>query len=334
MTVTISAEGNCGGTPANCGTSGNRNGDRDTTWPGLQVDEGDLLSFKVNGSSPVPASSFVQATVSASGTAWTIADLRSRTNAPLVSLGSTFSYVLLVGETESINSYVVDADGVAEGDETITQSISGSSVAGPVSATIGTPSSVTVTIRGTDSAPSFGTGSVPAQSYTVATAITEFQIPAATGGNGGLTYSVSGLPAGLVFDADGAGSCPGTEPREVCGTPTTPTSGAQTVTVRARDADSNTASSDEDSLSFAVSVAASGTVPALASNPSPLTEANLGGAALTLTLPSGATFASDVSASSFALVTNPAIAGLSISNITGGASGSTSATLTLATSAG
>ena len=35
------------GTPANCGTSGNRNGDRDTTWPGLQVDEGDIIEFTV-----------------------------------------------------------------------------------------------------------------------------------------------------------------------------------------------------------------------------------------------------------------------------------------------
>ena len=33
QTVTISASGNCGGTPANCGTPGNRNGDRDTHLP-------------------------------------------------------------------------------------------------------------------------------------------------------------------------------------------------------------------------------------------------------------------------------------------------------------
>ena len=36
--------------------------------------------------------------------------------------------------------------------------------------------------------------------------------------------------AGLAFDADGAGSCPGAEPREFCGTPATVTSGQQTVT--------------------------------------------------------------------------------------------------------
>ena len=45
QTVIISATGNCGGTPANCGTPTNRNGDRDTTWPDLQVDEGDTVSF-------------------------------------------------------------------------------------------------------------------------------------------------------------------------------------------------------------------------------------------------------------------------------------------------
>ena len=83
------------------------------------------------------------------------------------------------------------------------------------------PSPVTVTIRGTDSAPDFGTASVSTKSYTGGLAITEFQIRAATGGNGGVTYTASGLPAGLVFDADGSGSCPGTEPREICGTPQT-----------------------------------------------------------------------------------------------------------------
>ena len=47
QTVTISASGDCGGTAANCGISSNRNGDRDTSWPGLQVDEGDTITFRV-----------------------------------------------------------------------------------------------------------------------------------------------------------------------------------------------------------------------------------------------------------------------------------------------
>ena len=49
-----------------------------------------------------------------------------------------------------------------------------------------------------------------------------------------------------------------------------------------------------------------------------LTEATLNGATVTVSL-GGLTFASGVSASSFALVTSPAIAGLSIATVTGGA---------------
>ena len=55
-----------------------------------------------------------------------------------------------------------------------------------------------------------------------------------------------------------------------------------------------------------------------ATNPSSLTEANLNGATVTVSL-GGLTYASGVSASSFALVTTPAIAGLTVSNVTGGA---------------
>ena len=38
QTVSLSASGNC------CGTASNRDGDRDTIWPGLQVDEGNKYS--------------------------------------------------------------------------------------------------------------------------------------------------------------------------------------------------------------------------------------------------------------------------------------------------
>ena len=66
-----------------------------------------------------------------------------------------------------------------------------------------------------------------------------------------------------------------------------------------------------------------------ATNPASLTEATLNNATVTVLL-GGTTFASGVSASSFALVANPAVSGLSVASVTGGASGSTSATLTLA----
>ena len=91
---------------------------------------------------------------------------------------------------------------------------------------------------------------------------------------GALTYTASSLPAGLVFDASGTDTngCPGTEPREVCGTPTTATSGAQTVTATAQDADANRAAGDRDTLTFQVTVLDNLTVAAspTAANPAPL----------------------------------------------------------------
>ncbi len=72
------------------------------------------------------------------------------------------------------------------------------------------------------------------------------------------------FPAGLVFDADGTGSCPGTEPCEICGTPpppTTLTSGTQTVaidvTAQDANADANRAAGDDrDPLTLQVSALA------------------------------------------------------------------------------
>ena len=77
----------------------------------------------------------------------------------------------------------------------------------------------TVTVLATNAGPSFGSGSVAAKSYRPGSALAEFQVPAATGGNGALAYSASNLPTGLAFDADGTGACSGTEPREISGTP-------------------------------------------------------------------------------------------------------------------
>ena len=125
----------------------------------------------------------------------------------------------------------------------------------------------------TDEAPSFGSGSVPAKTFFRNRAIAEFQAPAATGGNGALSYAVSGLPAGLVFDASGTDTngCPGTQPREFCGTPTAATSGARTVTVTAQDADANRAAGDRGTLTFQVTVLAKPTLTAspTAANPAP-----------------------------------------------------------------
>ena len=103
-----------------------------------------------------------------------------------------------------------------------------------------------------------------------------------------------------------------------------------TVTVTATDSDVNTQSADSARLTFSVTVTADAS---LASNPATLTEGNLNGARLTVTL-IGVTYASGVSASSFHLVTSPTIAGLSIGSFTGGAAGTTAATPRLATGAG
>ena len=77
QTVTIAATGKCSGTPANCGTSGNRNGDLDTTWPGLQVDEGDTLTFTSTISPDITTTNgFLLIEWRVSGSARNTADLR------------------------------------------------------------------------------------------------------------------------------------------------------------------------------------------------------------------------------------------------------------------
>ena len=64
------------------------------------------------------------------------------------------------------------------------------------------------------------------QEYTIDTAITPLVLPAATGGTGALTYAVSSLPTGLVFD-------PAT--RTLSGTPTAATDGAFPVAYQVMD---------------------------------------------------------------------------------------------------
>ena len=72
---------------------------------------------------------------------------------------------------------------------------------------------------------------VAAQTWTQDEAISAFTIAAATGGNGTLTYSVSGLHADVELNS---------QTLEVSGTPTTAGMGSATVTVTDRDGDSDT----------------------------------------------------------------------------------------------
>ena len=96
--------------------------------------------------------------------------------------------------------------------------------------------------------PAFATGATIAdQSWATHNAITSLTLPAATGGNGALTYTLTpALPDGLSLDAD---------TRTITGTPTE-TAAQTTHTWTVADADNNTASGDTASLTFDITVAA------------------------------------------------------------------------------
>ena len=93
-----------------------------------------------------------------------------------------------------------------------------------------------------DAMPTFGAATVPDQSWTQNTTITNLVLPPATGGDAPVTYSLSpALPAGLTFAA---------ATRTISGTPTAPkTQTAYTLTAT----DSN---NDTDTLTFNIAVAA------------------------------------------------------------------------------
>ena len=95
-----------------------------------------------------------------------------------------------------------------------------------------------------DTAPSFeGTATIADQTYTVGQAIADLLLPAASGGNGTLTYTLDGSVPGLTFDM---------ATRSLGGTPTT--AGTYDVEYRVEDADANTAASDADALTFTITV--------------------------------------------------------------------------------
>ena len=95
--------------------------------------------------------------------------------------------------------------------------------------------------------PTFSTTTVAAMTFRTGVAVSAFQIPVALRGAGGaaLTYTATGLPPGLSFDADGSGACGAA--RTICGTPTF----AATYTIVVRVENSYGIGT---SLSFAVTV--------------------------------------------------------------------------------
>ena len=131
-----------------------------------------------------------------------------------------------------------------------------------------TVSTVDITLQdtGAGGAPSFATDAAIAdQTYVVGTAIADWVLPEASGGDGELTYSVSALPAGLEFDA---------ATRTLAGTPTAAT--ALTVTYTVTDSGDDTAT-----LTFTITIAEEGTVPVFAAGASINDQTYTVGAAIT-----------------------------------------------------
>ena len=89
------------------------------------------------------------------------------------------------------------------------------------------------------------------QTYTQNTAITDLVLPVATGGMGALTYTLTPVPAGLMFDEDPAS-------RTLSGTPTTTTDTATTHTYTVTDSTPDTALTE--TLTFMITVNAEGTL--------------------------------------------------------------------------
>ena len=90
----------------------------------------------------------------------------------------------------------------------------------------------------TNNQPSFGTATVSNRTYAVGTAISALTLPAASGGDGTLTFSLSPNVPGLTFNAT---------TRQLTGTPSTAGTYAMTYAVTDEDGDS-------DTLSFTITV--------------------------------------------------------------------------------
>ncbi len=126
-----------------------------------------------------------------------------------------------------------------------------------------------------NSVPAFGDASADDQVWIIGAAITDVVLPAASGGDGALTYAlIPALPAGLAFDAD---------TRTISGTPASATS--VTYAYRVSDGDSNTMINDTDTLTFGIEVSTD-TAPAFAADAAIADQSWVTGAAITdLTLP-------------------------------------------------
>ena len=148
--------------------------------------------------------------------------------------GGTLAFA--AGETSKSFTVSVTGDVLAEADETVVAVLSR-----PANAVLGTARGVgTIIDDDMDLTPSFGGAAVPDQSWIQNWPIPALTLPAATGGNGALTYALApALPAGLSFDA---------ATRELSGTPTRARAASE-HTLTATDGDG-----DAVALSFSVEV--------------------------------------------------------------------------------
>ena len=112
---------------------------------------------------------------------------------------------------------------------------------------VATTKTVVATIRDNDgnTQPVFASSLPIDNTFSAHKEITPFQLPEATGGDGALTYSITGsLPAGLIFDPD---------TRTISGTPTAE-QGRTEYTLTVGDGDGDTSAGDEDTFNFYITV--------------------------------------------------------------------------------
>ncbi len=267
FSVTVQAAASNPAGSATLAATGN-NGDRDPDTPGLQVDEGDVITLTVTYHGRLPGS-FARVSGTVSGTAIHVladssspsspgaGDLRgTRNGLPYVRF--TNNLALPTGVELASDTVTVIDDSMPEGDETIVYTLDDlrwlppPSGLGPTNMRIGTPNSVTITIRANDGfVPDFGAQMADDQTYNAGAAITALTLPEATGGIAPLAYSISPTVGTVV---PGLAFASGT--RVLSGTPTTE-AGAVALTYTVRDANGNT-----DTLTFRATVQPAASNPA------------------------------------------------------------------------
>ena len=94
-----------------------------------------------------------------------------------------------------------------------------------------------------DTPPRFSTGSVADRAHTESRQIARWELPAASGGNGALSYRLEPAVPGLTFDGSR---------RTLAGTPSR--AGEYSMTYRVEDADANRTAGDADTLTFTIEV--------------------------------------------------------------------------------